>query len=514
MPADTPTDQPSAAEPAKDEADDTAIDGTPLPPAWIGREIEDRYRIVRLLGEGGMGAVFVAEQIRLQKEVALKIVRPEFAGNGEVAARFAREAMATAQFEHPNVVSAIDYGTLPEGGAYFVLQLVSGEGLRAVLDREKRLAWPRACELAAQIADALSAARAAGIVHRDLKPDNILVQPRDDGGELAKILDFGIAHVRSGNTENTQLAGTQLTRVGTIVGTPGYMSPEQAVGEAVDHRTDIYALGVVLWECITGVALWDAPDVPTLLGKQLSQTPPTMSSASGRGDVPRELEELVARMLARSPADRPEQAGEVRDALRHLIARPSQPLISLAALPGGRFMNRPYDIGRFMNRPYDRRQLALAAVVAFAVFVGALWLIPSEKVPDAEAKDEPKVGLLELITKPDPKLLEQHKATIEDMTDGRTRRARRDAARALMALDEFDELPDHLQLIARFEAAETCSERNEAIGVLESSGDKRVLPALERIQDAPKTGCGFLSLADCYGCLRNATRKAITTLRE
>lgn len=508
MPADTPTDEPSAAERAKDEAHDanTAIDGAPLQPAWIGREIEDRYRIVRLLGEGGMGAVFVAEQLRLQKEVALKIVRPEFAGNGEVAARFAREAMATAQFEHPNVVSAIDYGTLPEGGAYFVLQLVSGEGLRSLLDREKRLAWPRACELAAQIADALSAARAAGIVHRDLKPDNVLIQPRDDGGELAKILDFGIAHVRSANTENTQLAGTQLTRVGTIVGTPGYMSPEQAVGEAVDHRTDIYALGVVLWECITGVALWDAPDVPTLLGKQLSQTPPTMSSASGRSDVPRELEELVAKMLARSPADRPEQAGEVRDALRQLIARASQ-----TPTPSGRFVNRPYDI--------RQRRIVVAGIAGVVLLVGGLLLMPSsEKGSEGDAKQDVKSGdtggLLAMITKPDPKLLEVHKATIEEMTDGRTRRLRRDAARALMALNDFDDLPDHLQLIARFEAAETCSERNEAIGVLEASGDERVLPALERIQDAPKTGCGFLSLADCYGCLRNATKKAITTLRE
>jgi len=505
MPADPPTDEPSAAEPAKDEANDTAVDGTPLQPSWIGREIEDRYRIVRLLGEGGMGAVFVAEQLRLQKEVALKIVRPEFAGNGEVAARFAREAMATAQFEHPNVVSAIDYGTLPEGGAYFVLQLVSGEGLRSLLDREKRLAWPRACELAAQIADALSAARAAGIVHRDLKPDNVLIQPRDDGGELAKILDFGIAHVRSANTENTQLAGTQLTRVGTIVGTPGYMSPEQAVGEAVDHRTDIYALGVVLWECITGVALWDAPDVPTLLGKQLSQTPPTMSSASGRSDVPRELEELVAKMLARSPADRPEQAGEVRDALRQLIARQTTPSQTSLIPPLRDLSTR-------------QRRIVLAGIAGVVLLVGGLLLMPSsEKGSEGDAAPvagNEKRGLLSLITKPDPKLLEVHKAIIEEMTDGRTRRLRRDAARALMALDDFDDLPDHLQLIARFEAAETCIERNEAIGVLESSGDKRVLPALERIQDAPKTGCGFLSLADCYGCLRNATKKAITTLRE
>ncbi len=466
---------------------------------WIGREIEDRYRIVRLLGEGGMGAVFVAEHLRLQKEVALKVVRPEFAGNGEVAARFAREAMATAQFEHPNVASAIDYGTLPEGGAYFVLQLVSGESLRSLLDRERSLAWPRACELAAQIADALSAARAAGIVHRDLKPENVLVQAREDGGELAKILDFGIAHVRSNdaNQNSTQLAGTQLTRVGTIVGTPGYMSPEQAVGEAIDHRTDIYALGVVLWECLAGTALWDAPDVPTLLGKQLSEQPRSISVASKRTDIPRELDALVLRMLARSAADRPQQAGEVRDALRQLVAQQSGVLGNPIAR-------------RFATLTPPQRRAVLAISVAFTVLVGAFILSPrashTAKSGGIASAHEEKDS--------EPELMEVHKITVDQMMNGRSRKVRRDAARLLVALDDFDDFPEHIQLVARFEAAESCLDRNAAIVTLEESGDKAVLPALERILDAPKTGCGFLRLEDCYSCIRASTRKAIDTLRQ
>lgn len=465
---------------------------------WIGREIEGRYRITRLLGEGGMGSVFVAEQLRLQKEVALKVIRPEFAGNGEVAARFAREAMATAQFEHPNVVSAIDYGTLPEGGAYFVLQLVSGESLRSLLDRERSLPWARACDVAAQIADALSAARAAGIVHRDLKPDNILIQAREDGGALAKVLDFGIAHVRSAGAESTtQLAGTQLTRVGTIIGTPGYMSPEQAVGEVVDHRSDIYALGAVLWESIVGAPLWDAPDVPSLFGRQLSETPLTMTVASKRTDIPRELEDLVTRILARSPAERPQQAGEVRDTLRQLIAR--QHALTSSPL-----------IARFRTLGARQRQAVIAVGAAFAVVLLTVALVPR---PSPNTKGTLTEAVAE---KPvvDDDLLDEHKATISQVMEGRSRKMRRDAGRLLLAVEDFDDLPEHIQLVARFEAAESCPDRTAAITDLEESGDKQVLPALERIIDAPKTGCGFLRLEDCYSCIRAPTRKAIDTLRQ
>jgi serine/threonine-protein kinase len=218
-----------AAEGVAHQKTAAAVEGSS---AMLGRELDGRYRIVRVLGEGGMGAVFVAEHLTLHKQVALKVIRAELAGNGEVAARFAREAMATAQFEHPHVASAIDYGTLPEGGAYFVMLLVRGRGLRSMCGGHgdnARVPWRRACALGAQVADALSAAKAAGIIHRDLKPDNVLVEQREDGSDLVKVLDFGIAHIapRDAGTEGT--ANRQLTRVGMVMGTPGYMAPEQAV---------------------------------------------------------------------------------------------------------------------------------------------------------------------------------------------------------------------------------------------------------------------------------------------
>jgi serine/threonine protein kinase len=279
---------------------------------WIGRVIDDRYRVESLLGEGGMGAVFLAEHVKLQKKVALKIILPQFAGNGEVAERFAREAMASAKLEHPHVASALDYGTLSEGGAYLVMQYARGPSLRKSLLTQR--GWRYAADVGAQIADALSAAHAAGIVHRDLKPENVVLEPREDGSELVRVLDFGIARVL--DPGETSGSVSKLTRVGTIIGTPGYMAPEQALGEPVDTRADLYALGVILWEITAGRELFTETEVTALVTKQLTTEPPRLRSI--HPDVPAELEDVVARLLARERADRPQKAGEVRDVLKRI----------------------------------------------------------------------------------------------------------------------------------------------------------------------------------------------------
>lgn len=291
---------------------------------WIGRVIDDRFRITELIGEGGMGSVFAAEQLTLRKDVAIKIIRPDYGLDGEVAVRFAREAMATAQLDHPHVVSAIDYGKLPEGGAYLVMQLVRGRSLTEVLEMQGRLHWSKACELGAQVADAMSAANSYGIVHRDLKPDNILIQPRKDGTDLVKILDFGIARIRDQGRSGPAgaMPTEKLTQLGAIVGTPGYMAPEQAVGDKIDHRVDLYALGVVLWETIVGRRLWDIDDLTSLVKSQLGQTPPRVRDVLDDETIPQELDDLIAQLLSRAPADRPKQAGVVCDILRKLSFAP------------------------------------------------------------------------------------------------------------------------------------------------------------------------------------------------
>ena len=238
---------------------------------WLGRTIDGRYRVLDKLGEGGMGAIYVAEHLTLGKRVALMTVHPQFAGDGAVAERFAREATATAKLDHPHVASAIDYGILPEGGAYLVMQLVQGASLHAAMDRHGRIAWPRAAAIAEQIADALSAAHAQGIVHRDLKPENVMLEPRDDGSELVKVLDFGIARVQKSGTDSVRppspitgqrRAVGKLTQVGMVVGTPGYMAPEMLKRTkdgkriAYDTKVDWWSFGCCLKATKIPVLLW------------------------------------------------------------------------------------------------------------------------------------------------------------------------------------------------------------------------------------------------------------------
>jgi eukaryotic-like serine/threonine-protein kinase len=528
------------------------------PGGWTGRVIDDRYRVVRLLGEGGMGAVFTAEHLTLHKKVALKVVRAELAGNGEVAARFAREAMATAQFEHPHVASAIDYGTLPEGGAYFVMQLVRGRSLRWLMSGEKKLPWRRACEIAAQVADALSAAKAAGIIHRDLKPDNILVERREDGSDLVKVLDFGIAHIQP--RDAAAPAGAQahraLTRVGTVMGTPGYMSPEQAVGDKVDHRTDLYALGVVLWETIAGRELWDAPDLTSVVTRQMTEAVPKLRELVDDPTLPAEVDELLQRLLARNVVERPEHAAEVRDTLRrlaHASAPAFSPQLALHALDKLRESSvGPWirsAIERYGAQPPRTRKLQAggAAVAALSLVMilaatgddtkaaapaGQEQSPAAEAATNAKTEAEAKAGtetkaekpsMIEKVVlaaadavqkaAPKPKAPPPYPAELEEdvktLFEADAYRDRRAAADKIHAYVPAENIATYVRVVAELERARGCKPRKVAIGKMRTQPDARFLPTLQRYARASRSGCGFLSLSDCYACIRGDLRRAI-----
>ncbi|MCS6857745.1 MAG: serine/threonine protein kinase, partial [Sandaracinaceae bacterium] len=283
--------------------------------SWVGRVIEGRYRVDAVIGQGGMGVVLLAEHLKLQKKVALKVILPEFAGSGELAARFAREAMASAKLDHPHIASALDYGTLEEGGAYLVMQYVKGKSLREHM-AEHAGDWLFACEVGAQIADALAAAHAAGIVHRDLKPENIMLEQREDQRIHVRVLDFGIARVLDEQGGGGGERG-KLTRAGTVLGTPGYMAPEQALGEPVDGRADLYALGVILWECIAGRDLFVGNDVASIISAQLTQVPDSLRLYAP--SIPAELDALVMKLLATKKEDRLASPTHVRDVLHRYV---------------------------------------------------------------------------------------------------------------------------------------------------------------------------------------------------
>jgi hypothetical protein len=296
------------------------------PGSLVGRVIAERYRIDALLGVGGMGAVYLAEHVLMRKAVAVKVLHREMTAMDEVVKRFEREAIAAGRIDHPNVTVATDFGKLPDGAFYLVLEYVPGRSLTDVLEQDGALAEDRALFIARQIAAGLGAAHRAGIVHRDLKPDNVMLIERGGTKDFVKVLDFGIAKVSAETSP-----ATQLTRIGSIFGTPAYMAPEQAAGQPVDARADLYSLGHVLFEMLAGHATFQSDEVVALLAKQLTEPPPALP-----GSVSLEASALVFKLLEKDPGARVQTADELMLAIDALIGPPGSGDGSILTVPSAR----------------------------------------------------------------------------------------------------------------------------------------------------------------------------------
>ena len=289
-------------------------------PSLVGQLLAGRYRIDRLLGQGGMGAVFLAEHVHMRKAVAVKVLHREMTYLQEVVARFEREAVAAGRIEHAHVASATDFGRLEDGSFYLVLEYVEGKSLRQMLDDGGPLSTERALHVASQIADALSAAHAAGIVHRDLKPDNVMLIEREGDPLFVKVLDFGIAKIELGGAQSP------LTQMGSVFGTPEYMAPEQAAGTPVDARADLYTLGVILYEMLAGKTPFSDDDLVVVLTRQMTADPPALPPA-----VDANVAALVMQMLAKNPDERPQSAHDVMARIEAFssVAMGSSPLSAM-----------------------------------------------------------------------------------------------------------------------------------------------------------------------------------------
>lgn len=274
----------------------------------VGKVLADRYRVDALLGEGGMGRVYSVEHVLMRKRLAVKILHRELTTVPEVVARFEREAMAAANIEHPNIAAATDFGKLTDGSVYLVLEYVQGRNLR---DEIAQGPFPieRALGIARQIASALHAAHSINIVHRDLKPENVMLVEKGNDKDFVKVLDFGIAKVPIGETPERG-GGRPITKVGMVFGTPEYMSPEQALGQPVDGRADVYALGVILYEMIAGVRPFSSKSPVGILGQQLSSNPPPIHERVPGLLVPPAIDTMLARLLAREVSERTQTAIE------------------------------------------------------------------------------------------------------------------------------------------------------------------------------------------------------------
>ncbi len=302
----SPTEEPEA--PADPLTLKPTMKGPPpvKPDPYRGAIIDGRYKVGNKLGEGGMGTVYEAMHQTIHKKVAIKILKSELAQDKEITERFLNEAKASSMIRHPHIIDVSDYGVLPDGAAYFVMEFLEGVPLSKLIDgadpaHPQPVPVPRILHIGRQVAEGLAAAHKAGIVHRDLKPDNIFLINRGSDLDFAKILDFGIARVNSGESK--------LTLAGAIFGTPAYMSPERAAGVPGDPRGELYSYGVILYELATGKVPFEAPNYMGLLTMHLHKAPTPLRDRVA--DIPPEFEAIVLRCLLKHPEERYQTMEEV-----------------------------------------------------------------------------------------------------------------------------------------------------------------------------------------------------------
>src|SRR5215470_13444688 len=267
-------------------------------PSLVGQVLDGRYRLTKKLGEGGMGEVYAADHVHIEKKFAVKLLRPEIVSNREAVTRFRQEARSSSSIGHRNIISIDDFGDLPDGRIYMCMELLNGAPLNDMI--RQPMPVDRLLNILIQTGHGLAAAHAKGITHRDMKPENIFVTIGPNGEDIPKLLDFGIAKVSGNDGQN------HLTRTGTIFGTPFYMAPEQALGNPVDARTDIYAVGVIMYECFSGSLPFQGDSFMGILTQHITMDPEPVAQRAARAGrhLPPGLAEVITRCMQKNPAQR------------------------------------------------------------------------------------------------------------------------------------------------------------------------------------------------------------------
>jgi len=444
----------------------------------LGTIVAGRYRIVEPIARGGMGSIYRAEHLGLRKPVAVKLLHPLGDPDGQTAARFQREAFVSGQLAHPNIVSVIDFGVRDDGTFFLVMELLRGDTLRALIDREGALPWPRALHIARQVLRGLSHAHAQGVVHRDVKPANLFLTPTDDDPDIVKILDFGIAKLVASAAED----GPPLTQVGIAVGTPTYLSPEQARGEDLGPTSDLYSLSVVLYEMLTGEPPFVADTPLEVLRAHIGAPVPPMAELAPSVQVPPVLEALVRDGLAKRARDRIASAADYIARIDAVRAGAATPIEGPAVI-----VPRPAT-GR------GARLILAAALVLAVVIVGLMATLTTGRAPQVTATAPAPAPALA----PEP------------------------AAPAAAPEPEHVEIPpavvDRAALLRAalrdLQGGRTCAARRAAVGRLRALGDPAAIPALRRARHRMEGGFLGLGEKNANACLRADADAAIAELKR
>ena len=351
----------------------------------IGLALDNKYRIVRVIGRGGMGVVYEAEHTTLGKRVAIKLMLEKYTGDSEAVARFTREALAASRIGNPHIIDVMDIGTAPDGRSFVVMELLSGAPLSKLIEDGGQLPPQRAISIMRQVLKAVGAAHAKGIVHRDLKPDNIFLLDHDSSSDFVKLLDFGISKMID---PDLQVAATKLTTTGVVMGTPLYMAPEQAMGADIDHLADIYACGVIMYELLAGTPPFDGATYAVLVAKLLTQDPPFLTEY--RPGLSPKLVAAVHRALEKDPAKRFQSA----DAFSAALPMPnSASAVELATTQasGGRARAMPMARSNSGRRKWPVLAASVAMLAGVATATAIIITQSKQAAPSTETSETAKV---------------------------------------------------------------------------------------------------------------------------
>ncbi len=355
---------------------------TPTDP-FIGKVLAGLYQVESQIGEGGMGTVYKVRHVHLHKHFAVKVLSSRIAADRQAVERLRQEAVAASSIDHDNIVDVVSFDTSDDGDVFIVMELLKGAGLADVLEAG-RVPFDRAIHIAIQICRALHAAHERGIVHRDLKPENVFVCRKHDR-DFVKVLDFGISKVKTAEAEQVR-----MTKTGQLVGTPLYMSPEQARGEHdIDRRADVYALGVILYEMLTGTPPFEGGNYFQLLWKHGNEPPQPPAARCPEANIPLAVEAVIMRALAKTPADRFQTMKELEDAI--VAAADGVPLPDhLASLPSFPSLSRSSDTPESVPPPPRSSRALVLGLGALALVLAGVGVVVATR-DDGPSRHEPVV---------------------------------------------------------------------------------------------------------------------------